>query len=311
VCCWRVRVALTFERSPHGALTYVCKSHDYFDYHLSDGSLQPDRNLLDHPLISKPLSLEGFETVFVAATGWEMRGVFVTATGISITTRERIALLVGSVSGFYAGRWLFSTRLPRCDSDDVLMRLQKPEYWEKLKLQKCRQMCLRYRLWFSSRDNEPLVSNVDPLKRAAEALPQSIDRDNIIGYLNGFERTFRVASSSEGKIGETDFTRVAGGIPYLMEELFEHQEILRAAFPTRIPQLALMLNDDPEVIKREVADRTVTLNFVTKDAYERQLVGSVVIVVCVTIIFLLTAVFGAIFLVRERLISKQKNAGAI
>ena len=52
-------------------------------------TLVPDKNLLDHPIIPKPLSFENFETVVAAATGWEFKDVVVTAIGPSVNRRMR------------------------------------------------------------------------------------------------------------------------------------------------------------------------------------------------------------------------------
>jgi hypothetical protein len=296
-------VALT-TKNGESVLTFICKSHDYFDYYLHDGSLIPDRQLLDHPFIPKPISFEGIETIFVAASGWELRNVVVSATGAALTNREKVGLVLGSISGFYAGRWLFSTRLPDCASSEVLSRVQKVEYWDKLKRAKCKELCLGYRLWFYAMRTEPLVLEADRLKKSAESLPDARIRDNVVSYLNMLQRIFRASSSSDAKMDELDFSHASGGIPYLLEELDNNPQVLKTAFPKWTPALAYIVNEDPEVTKREVAERTLTLNFHTTESYEKdQAVFQIIEVIfggLVVGVLLAVVVMATGFLVRKR-----------
>jgi hypothetical protein len=297
------------------SLTYVCESHDYFTYYISDGALVPDKNLLDHPIVPKPLSFEHFETVVAAATGWELKDVVVTAIGPSVGAKEKLAMLLGSVSGFYAGRWVFSTRLPGCASEEVLTQLQHVEYWDKLKRAKCKQICLRYRLWFSSWKREPLVSYLGVvIREAARNEPEEEQYPSpfsIPRRLRSLQTTFLAASSNDGTITEREFRFAAGGMSNVMLDLYDHPEILKGAFPSGAPFLAILVDEDPEVVKREISEELITLNFATSDDYD-MLRGSLwsietIVVACLIIGFLVAAISGTIFLVQKRFIKTKQT----
>jgi hypothetical protein len=291
-------------------LTYVCKGHDYFDFYLKDGALVPDQKILDHPPISRPLSFENFETIVVAATGWELRGVVASATGAVLTQRQKIALFLGSVSGFYAGRWLTSTRMPSCNADEVIERLIHVEYWDTLKREKCKQVCLRYKLWFSAANIKPLALNVTPLIEAAKEVqieaPKGAEETNrslIVGYLERLDKTFRKSSSNDAKISEYDFRVMWGGIPYLLGLLYENPQITKKAFSSHVPQLVIVLNDDPAVIDREVSEKFVPLTYVRGESYQENFVTAGVLIVG----FLIAVIFGSVVLVGERISSRMKT----
>ena len=300
-------IALTANDNNELVLTYTCKDHDYFRLNIDEhDALIPDQSLLEHPIIPRPLSFENFETIFVAATGWELRNVVASATGLSITSRQKVALLLGSVSGFYAGRWLFSTRLPSCDSKEILSRLQGAEYWNKLKHEKCKQLCLRFRLLFPPTDDEPLVLNTDPIRKAATSLPNVKDRSTILGYLNWLDKVFQTATSEKSEFGKYDFSHIVGGIPYLLQALEENPAVLKAAFPSRrTPVLRFTLNEDPEVIKREVEGGIVILHFETNDFNQMNrsaFYGVEIITACLILGFLLSAIVAALFLMTKRVV---------
>jgi hypothetical protein len=293
-------VALT-GKDDRNTLTYVCKGHDYFDFDLRTGALIPDKNILEHPPISRPISFESLETVVGAATGWELRGALVNATGVVLTQRQRIALLLGSVSGFYAGRWLTSTRMPSCDADEVIGRLQQVPYWDALKREKCRQLCLRYKLWFSPTDIQPLTLNVNPLIQAAREV-ETTNRKLIIGYLQRLDVTFRESSSNGPQPEEYDFSRIARGIPYLLVLLDDNPQVMKKAFLHRVPRLVVMPNDDQAVIDREVSENTLPLYYQSRESYQKSVLTSVLL----TIGFLIAVIVASLFLISERIVKVNK-----
>jgi hypothetical protein len=262
-------IALTHERVPSAplALTYICNSHDYFNFYLNYGSLIPDQNLLDHPQVPRPFSFENIETIFVAASGWELRGIVMEAAGLTLTYRQRIALTLGAISGYSAGRWLFSTRLPSCSAPEILSKLQQTEYWNKLKRQKYKELCLRYRLIFSSVDNRPFILNADPIISAMKVAPGLPSIHNLI-EVSRLQRLFRLASSDDEKLTEGDFMMLFG-VSSVMHFLEKHPEILKAAFPSKAPKVGFMLNTDPAVIQRENKDTDLLLNLYTQDQNQK------------------------------------------
>jgi hypothetical protein len=230
----QVAVSHTGLRHLPDTWSYRCDKRIYFDYDPQVGVLKPQLQSVENQIdTSNEFSFEHLETVFVAATGYELKGVLVEAAstkGFNLGFKDKVALAVGSITGYYAGVYAVTRSYrPACDDEKVLAKLQHKEYWDRDLLHaKIQHIFYTYRLVFPTR-NIALVNQTEPLRRAAASLP-SIDRAEFLGLL---DNTDRINGQLSDLNTQADITllanteRVANG---LIRFLKGHRDILAKAY---------------------------------------------------------------------------------
>jgi hypothetical protein len=133
----------TFEPDENGKrqlrLSFVCKGIEFYGHSPSpkdDHGEYTQRIEPRHSSESESTAGEDVETIFVTATGlhaneimvWLSRGT-IEKDALLWNKGKVIAVLLGSASGFYAGRWATSRGQPECDSQKVLSGLKDNTLW--------------------------------------------------------------------------------------------------------------------------------------------------------------------------------------
>jgi hypothetical protein len=125
---WEITPAKQEEKQ-NPSLSYVCDSIQFFAYDLSTDAQRE----YQHPVVeSSIVSFESVERVFEAATGiklLEIGGRAITKGGkaesiAELLKEERVALIVGSLSGYFAGHAVAARTRPDCVSSGLLIKLR-------------------------------------------------------------------------------------------------------------------------------------------------------------------------------------------
>jgi len=288
--------------------SYTCDKRIYFDYGLRSGPLVPKLESVENPIdTSHEFSFEHLETVFVAATGYELKGVLIEAAaakGFGLTFKDKVALAVGSITGYYAGVYaVTSSYRPACDDPKVLEKLQHKEYWDRELLHSKIQHDFQvYRLVFPTR-NVALVNQTDSLRRAAD----SLSAKEKLEFLRLLDRTDRLSTliSDWSSKGDYDLLilseRVSGDLFYFLRE---HDDLLAKAYTGQTaPVLGMVLpvggwagesNPDAEA-KQMILDSGKVAGF---EVAQKPLVRRTVLVVSsLILISMAVALFAVVFMV--------------
>jgi hypothetical protein len=132
------------DNNPQHPFSYRCKGKIRYIFNEQTG---PNGKYLGEPVSYNEPEKEGFskdiERLFAGVTGLSLRELFVMATkrggateaaeegAITLwETKKIIVVALGTVSGYYAGKWIFTdTDLP-CDSPIILNALQTTPLWQ-------------------------------------------------------------------------------------------------------------------------------------------------------------------------------------
>lgn len=124
----QVNSELAQTNAARGSVEYVCNSTSYFTYNIRKG----DQRENTHPQTpASILSLEGLERVFEGATGLKLfelsrAGLAADAEGAAkvYEYRKTVAMVVGAISGYFAGRYLTARQRVPCDSPVLIAKLR-------------------------------------------------------------------------------------------------------------------------------------------------------------------------------------------
>lgn len=127
-------IADNFQTSPfspygQGPYNYICNARNLFQYDFVSNSIVPTfADVLSVPQTKIPSSLKG-ETILLLTSGLTVNELAAAARdSAGLTLRDRIAAVLGGLTGYSVGKWVMARKRPACDSPEIIRRLQRAGY---------------------------------------------------------------------------------------------------------------------------------------------------------------------------------------
>jgi hypothetical protein len=159
---------------------------------------------------------------------------FAASKGFDLSLQDKVALALGSISGYYAGVYTVTRSYrPACNDPKVLAKLQSKQYWEgELLHSKIRHIFESQRLVFPTR-NVALVYQTDALRPAADSLPAQ-DKEEFLSLLRYVDWVNGEFSDSDINLEDLLVLAEKASFP-LFDFLKMRQSLLAQAYPGQTP----------------------------------------------------------------------------
>jgi hypothetical protein len=204
-------------------MNYVCNSTPLYRYSLRDSSPLPlTADVIDIPIPSESkLEAKTVETLLTATTGLGLAEISLARLGGVSETRDKIAVLVGGISGYYFGHWLLVRSEPSCDSNAVIHALQHADFWRKVAHEFCRKESLFYFVLVDDKAT-PLLSHLGEIEQALPEIPDESRRAVVLDAINAFRQTYSRSQDVNQQITENDFFSLSMSQGIIMLALGNH-----------------------------------------------------------------------------------------
>lgn len=199
----------------------ACARAFLFHYRWRPASAGPER--------PKKEQAKTAETLLTATTGLGLADLSLAKLTGAEQVRDKVALLVGGVSGYYLGHWLFARSEPACDANEVLHGLQQVDLWQKATKELCRRGSLYYVVVVNGVAT-PLVSHLDAIEHALSSSSDIQGRDVDLVLVAEIRQSYQHSVDPQAKVTADDILHATAFERALAYELVTVRSLRNAAF---------------------------------------------------------------------------------